>query len=255
VTSGQYLRGNGTNVGLGAIQAADVPTLNQNTTGSAGACTGNAATATTAGACTGNAATATTAGACTGNAATATTTAGLETATSTVIVSGASAPTAGQVLTATSGTAADWQTPSGGGGGLSELFKFHTTASNNIGNNALVTGMSYEIPANSLASGTSFRIMIAAATASNTTDLYLDTVSGTQGSKIDGGSLASPLGNIYDVICLATGAAGSLLIADIFSGSSHLATINTTVNNYIEVFNTSGGSVAYQNYAMVVIQT
>ena len=36
VTSGQYLRGNGTNVVMSAIQAADVPTLNQNTTGSAG---------------------------------------------------------------------------------------------------------------------------------------------------------------------------------------------------------------------------
>lgn len=36
VTSGQYLRGNGTNVVMSAIQAGDVPTLNQNTTGSAG---------------------------------------------------------------------------------------------------------------------------------------------------------------------------------------------------------------------------
>ena len=34
-TSGQYLRGNGTNVVMSTIQAADVPTLNQNTTGSA----------------------------------------------------------------------------------------------------------------------------------------------------------------------------------------------------------------------------
>jgi len=48
VTSGQYLRGNGTDVVMSAIQAADVPTLNQNTTGSSGSCTGNAATATTA---------------------------------------------------------------------------------------------------------------------------------------------------------------------------------------------------------------
>lgn len=39
VTSGQYLRGNGTNVVMSAIQAADVPTLNQNTTGSAGSLT------------------------------------------------------------------------------------------------------------------------------------------------------------------------------------------------------------------------
>jgi hypothetical protein len=34
-TSGQYLRSNGTNAALAAIQAADVPTLNQNTTGTA----------------------------------------------------------------------------------------------------------------------------------------------------------------------------------------------------------------------------
>lgn len=34
-TSGQYLRGNGTDVVMSAIQAADVPTLNQNTTGTA----------------------------------------------------------------------------------------------------------------------------------------------------------------------------------------------------------------------------
>ena len=35
VTSGQYLRGNGTNVVLTGIQVSDVPTLNQSTTGSA----------------------------------------------------------------------------------------------------------------------------------------------------------------------------------------------------------------------------
>jgi hypothetical protein len=35
VTSGSYLRGNGTNVVMSTIQVADVPTLNQNTTGSA----------------------------------------------------------------------------------------------------------------------------------------------------------------------------------------------------------------------------
>jgi hypothetical protein len=42
VTSGQYLRGNGSDVLMSAIQAADVPTLNQNTTGSAATVTGNA---------------------------------------------------------------------------------------------------------------------------------------------------------------------------------------------------------------------
>jgi hypothetical protein len=52
-TSGQYLRGNGTNVVMASIVAGDVPTLNQNTTGSSGSCTGNAATATSAGNLTG----------------------------------------------------------------------------------------------------------------------------------------------------------------------------------------------------------
>jgi len=45
----------------------------------------------------------------TGNAATATAAAGLETTTGTVAVSGAGAPAAGHVLTATSGTSATWQ--------------------------------------------------------------------------------------------------------------------------------------------------
>jgi hypothetical protein len=45
VTSGSYLRGNGTNVVMSAIQASDVPTLNQNTTGTAGNVSGTVAIA------------------------------------------------------------------------------------------------------------------------------------------------------------------------------------------------------------------
>ena len=45
VTSGQYLRGNGADVVMSAIQAADVPTLNQNTTGTASNVTGTVAVA------------------------------------------------------------------------------------------------------------------------------------------------------------------------------------------------------------------
>lgn len=44
-TSGSYLRGNGTDVLMSAIQAADVPTLNQNTTGTAANVTGTVAIA------------------------------------------------------------------------------------------------------------------------------------------------------------------------------------------------------------------
>ena len=45
MTSGQYLRGNGTNILMSAIQAGDVPTLNQNTTGTAANVTGTVAIA------------------------------------------------------------------------------------------------------------------------------------------------------------------------------------------------------------------
>ena len=45
VTSGQYLRGNGTDVVMSAIQVADVPTLNQNTTGTAASVSGTVAVA------------------------------------------------------------------------------------------------------------------------------------------------------------------------------------------------------------------
>ena len=44
-TSGQYLRGNGSDVVMSAIQASDVPTLNQNTTGTAANVTGTVAVA------------------------------------------------------------------------------------------------------------------------------------------------------------------------------------------------------------------
>jgi trimeric autotransporter adhesin len=49
VTSGQYLRGNGTDVVMSAIQAADVPTLNQNTTGNATNLSGSAFSASSTG--------------------------------------------------------------------------------------------------------------------------------------------------------------------------------------------------------------
>lgn len=52
----------------------------------------------------------------------------LKSATTTVDVSAATAPSSGQVLTATSGTAATWQTPSGGTGGLATTSASVTTA-------------------------------------------------------------------------------------------------------------------------------
>jgi mucin-19 len=108
VTSGQYLRGNGTDVVMSAIQAADVPTLNQNTTGTASNVTGTVAIA--------NGGTGQTTATAAFNALNPMTTTG-------DIIYEASATTAarlpigtsGQVLTVSGGIPA-WANASGGGG-------------------------------------------------------------------------------------------------------------------------------------------
>jgi hypothetical protein len=75
---------------------------------------------------------------------------GLKTATTTVSVSGAAAPTAGQVLTATSSTTATFQTPSGGGGGFpapnaETVFTDTFSTTSRDGTWAAVTGFSASI--------------------------------------------------------------------------------------------------------------
>lgn len=96
VTSGSYLRGNGTNVVMNTIQVADVPTLNQNTTGTAANVTGIVAIA--------NGGTNGTATPTAGGAAYGTGTAYAFTA----------AGTAGQVLTSAGASAPAWGGISGG---------------------------------------------------------------------------------------------------------------------------------------------
>ena len=103
VTSGSYLRGNGTNVVMSTIQAADVPTLNQNTTGTASNVTGTVAIA--------NGGTGQTTKAAAYNALTPITTTG-----DLVVGNGANSATRlavgtnGQILTS-NGTTATWSTP------------------------------------------------------------------------------------------------------------------------------------------------
>jgi hypothetical protein len=102
---------------------SDVTRLGQNVTGSGSIVLGTSPTLTTPALGTPSAVVLTNA---TGTAASltageATAALGLKTATTTVSVSGATAPTSGQVLTATSGTAATWQTPSGGGGKVAQV--------------------------------------------------------------------------------------------------------------------------------------
>jgi hypothetical protein len=107
-TSGSFLRGNGTNVSMSTIQAADVPTLNQNTTGNAANVTGTVAIA--------NGGTGQNSKANAFNALSPITTTGdliigTGTNTSSRLAIGT---TSGYVLT-TNGTTASWQAPSGGG--------------------------------------------------------------------------------------------------------------------------------------------
>lgn len=86
VTSGLVLRGNGTHIALAAIQAGDVPTLNQDTTGKSAK------------------------------------TDALDSATTVVNVAAATAPSSGQVLTATDSTHATWQPAAGGVSSLTFTF-------------------------------------------------------------------------------------------------------------------------------------
>ena len=94
VTSGSYLRGNGTNVVMSTIQAADVPTLNQNTSGTASNVTGVVAIA--------NGGT---------NSSTATPTAGAVPYGTGTAYAFTAAGTSGQVLTSAGAGTPTWTTP------------------------------------------------------------------------------------------------------------------------------------------------
>jgi hypothetical protein len=94
VTSGSYLRGNGTNVVMSTIQAADVPTLNQNTSGTAANVTGVVAIA--------NGGT---------NSSTATPTAGAVPYGTGTAYAFTAAGTSGQVLTSAGAGTPTWTTP------------------------------------------------------------------------------------------------------------------------------------------------
>jgi len=96
VTSGSYLRGNGTNVVMNTIQVADVPTLNQNTTGTASNVTGTVAIANG------------------GTNGTATPTAGGSAYGTGTAFAFTAAGTAGQVLTSAGASAPVWSGISGG---------------------------------------------------------------------------------------------------------------------------------------------
>ena len=111
VTSGSYLRGNGTDVVMSTIQAADVPTLNQNTTGTAANVTGTVAIANGG---TGQ----TTANAAYNALSPMTTTGDMEYRNGSSVATRLGIGTTGQVLTVAGGVPT-WAAATGGGGGFS----------------------------------------------------------------------------------------------------------------------------------------
>jgi hypothetical protein len=121
VTSGQYLRGDGTDVVMSAIQAGDVPTLNQNTTGTASNVTGTVAVA---------------------NGGTGLTTL---TANNVILGNGTSTPSFvapganGNVLTSNGTT---WTSAAAGGGGGGSLVFLSTTLITSAVANVSFTGLS-----------------------------------------------------------------------------------------------------------------
>lgn len=140
-------------------------------------------------------------------------------ATTTIDVFAAAAPTSGQVLTATSGTAATWQTPGGGGGGMS-IYKQTTGGGTTFGDSSVIT-----TPLMALG-----RVTIPAST--------------TQTVTVNkGGSAAS---NIYSVMLTTKGNWSNLVYLEDVAGNVFPKVGSTfTINN--------NDSVSHDVYVMSII--
>lgn len=142
----------------------------------------------------------------------------LTTSGAAVVVSAAAPPSTGQVLTATSATAANWQTPSGGSG--MSIYKQTTGGATTIGNSSTIT-----TPLMALG-----RVTIPASTTQTVT-------------LNKGGSAAS---NIYSVMLTTKGNWSNLVyLEDVAGNVFPIAASTITINN--------NDSVSHDVYVMAII--
>ena len=218
-TSGQYLRGNGTDVTMSAIQAADVPTLNQNTTGTASNVTGAVAAA---------------------NGGVPTTTkgdlAGYGTSNARIPVG-----TDGQVLTADSTQAlgVKWAAAGGGGGKILQVVYFSSAAPTVVSSSAY-TGTSLT---KSITISANSRVLILISAS-----MYKDTVNNGCGGRIVGGV---PIFTNTQFLPVAGADSGSTVSMNFLD-----TTASSGINTYtLEVSRSSGAGNCTFNPATTPLST
>jgi len=175
----------------------------------------------------------------TASGGTADTTKALQSATTTINVSAATAPTNGQVLTATSGTAATWQTPAAGSSTQGTLLNLSdTTQSTSVATGALVVDGGAGIVKDVFVGG-----KVSTAGIVNIDDTTQSTSSISGALIVDGG-----VGIAKDLFVGGTingGIQGGALV--------HLNTTNFTTSSAVNV--DSVFSSTYENYKIILTMT
>jgi len=203
---------------LSIAVAADFPTLNQDTTGTSTAANG------------------------------------LKSATTTVSVSGATAPTSGQVLTATSGSTATWQTPSGGGSGTVTSVAMTVPSFLSVTGSPITSSGTLAVTL----SGTALPIANGGTGATTLAGANLpvtnvaNTFTGTQTFSGTSTTLAAILTNAAETTTISATAATGTIVFYTASQSVMYYTSNASANWTINITHSAGTTL---NTAMTVGQT
>ena len=231
-SAGKYLRSDGTNASLAVIQVADVPTLNQNTTGNAA----TASYATTAGNIT--ATSNTTLASLSNLSSVGTVTSGIWSATTIDVAHGGtgltSTGTNGQVLTSNGSGALVWATISGGG--TLAAASSSTLGGVKIGNNLSIDGTGV-LSANLTAGNISGTVGVTnGGTGATTQQDAINVLTGTQSAgkflRSDGSNASLTAIQVSDVPILNQNTTGNAATATFATTAGNItATSNTTLTS------------------------